>query len=74
MSKTGAIANAKTDIGIDMGTNSSNSTTSSTAFTAQHVLSDLLARIKDVDLGDIVPASVRFELDQLELELLEGKL
>ena len=61
--------------GADVGTHSSTSSSNaSTALTAQQVLTDLLARVKDVDLADLVPASVRFELDQLELELLEGTL
>lgn len=76
MSKA-AVTAATVAVAEGTGTNSSTTSTSttstSTALTAQQVLTDLLAKIKDVDLADLVPPSVRFELDQLELELLEGR-
>jgi hypothetical protein len=60
-------------------TNSTNSSSSSSTTNAaaplQQVLADLLVKVKDMSFGgELLPSSVRFELDQLELELLEGDI
>lgn len=60
-------------------TNSTNSSSSSSTTNAtaplQQVLADLLVKFKDMSFGgELLPSSVRFELDQLELELLEGDI